>query len=341
MVSALWALVALLLLAAAPAAAQKKTTKVTTRRWVTIWEDRFSDRQAPTGGTSKWIPQLGNGGDYYIPGWGNEELQVYTSDTSNLRLESVGGGKKHLVIEARYNPTAPEGQQFTSARIRTYSRFSVAPGPVHRRVRIEARLKATPGWGLWPAFWMLPEGATSAFSSGSGVYGDWATSGEIDIAELRNQMLLSIGSLHFGGQYDWNPANMLAAYDTPHTPNQWHTYAIEWEKERIRWFLDGKLFFTAFSGKGTCKPSPINPPLWCSTSPKAGPDSPFDQPMHILINMAVGGRFTYVDSNGDGRLEPLPKETILTSFAAAPPQLRVEYVRVQGCPAASFDEVCA
>ena len=41
---------------------------------------------------------------------GNEELQVYTSDTSNLRLESVGGGKKHLVIEARYNPTAPEGQ---------------------------------------------------------------------------------------------------------------------------------------------------------------------------------------------------------------------------------------
>lgn len=26
---------------------------------MTIWEDRFSDRQAPTGGTSKWIPQLG------------------------------------------------------------------------------------------------------------------------------------------------------------------------------------------------------------------------------------------------------------------------------------------
>ena len=47
----------------------------------------------------------------------------------------------------------PCAQQFTSARIRTYSRFSVAPGPVHRRVRIEARFKATPGWGLWPAFW--------------------------------------------------------------------------------------------------------------------------------------------------------------------------------------------
>lgn len=26
---------------------------------MTIWEDRFSDRQAPTGGTSKWLPQLG------------------------------------------------------------------------------------------------------------------------------------------------------------------------------------------------------------------------------------------------------------------------------------------
>lgn len=40
---------------------------------------------------------------------GNDELQVYTSDASNLRLESVGGGKKNLVIEAKYNPAAPEG----------------------------------------------------------------------------------------------------------------------------------------------------------------------------------------------------------------------------------------
>lgn len=28
---------------------------------MTIWEDRFSDRQAPTGGNSKWLPQLGVG----------------------------------------------------------------------------------------------------------------------------------------------------------------------------------------------------------------------------------------------------------------------------------------
>lgn len=53
--------------------------------------------------------------------------------------------------------------------------------------------------------------------------------------------------------------------------------------------------------------------------------------MHIILNVAVGGRFTYVDSNGDGRLEPLPKETILTSFANGLPQLRVEYVRCGQC----------
>lgn len=54
--------------------------------------------------------------------------------------------------------------------------------------------------------------------------------------------------------------------------------------------------------------------------------------MHLLLNLAVGGRFTYVDSNGDGLVEPLPLQTILTSFAnpAAPPQLRVEYVRWGG-----------
>lgn len=26
---------------------------------------------------------------------------------------------------------------------------------------------------------------------------------------------------------------MLASYDTPHTPGAWHTYAVEWEPERV------------------------------------------------------------------------------------------------------------
>lgn len=102
--------------------------------------------------------------------------------------------------------------------------------------------------------------------------GDWAASGEIDIAELRNTMLQvrplpharqsrgacdptasawpccastpsaplapclaqNIGSLHFGGQWNWSPANMLASWDTAHTAGVWHTYAVEWEQGRVR-----------------------------------------------------------------------------------------------------------
>ena len=61
---------------------------------------------------------------------GNEELQLYTSDTSHLRLESVGAGKKHLVLEARYNPTAPEGQ--VRHRCCCALRPGAAPAPVQR-----------------------------------------------------------------------------------------------------------------------------------------------------------------------------------------------------------------
>jgi len=51
-------------------------------------------------------------------------------------------------------PTAlPLLQSYTSARIHTKGLLSVGPTPQFPRVRIEARLRATPGPGLWPAFW--------------------------------------------------------------------------------------------------------------------------------------------------------------------------------------------
>ena len=66
-------------------------------------------------------------------------------------------------------------QAYTSARIRTRGKFSVAPTPAFPRVRIEARIRTTPGLCLWPAFWMLPEDAGSSTDtcSGCGAYGGW------------------------------------------------------------------------------------------------------------------------------------------------------------------------
>ena len=94
----------------------------------------------------------------------------------------------NLVIQGQAEPpgTLP---RYTSARVRTFGKFSVAPGAAHPAVRIEARIRLPEGGpGVWPAFWMLPsEGATDG-CSGCGRYGNWAASGEIDIMEASGAM---------------------------------------------------------------------------------------------------------------------------------------------------------
>ena len=62
--------------------------------------------------------------------------------------------------------------------------------------RAEARIKFPKGKGFWPAFWMMPEEA---------VYGGWARSGEIDIAEVVGDKPTIIhGTLHYGDKWPKN-----------------------------------------------------------------------------------------------------------------------------------------
>lgn len=58
---------------------------------------------------------------------------------------------------------------------------------------------------------------------------------------------------------------------------------------------------------------------WYSTGAGAGPDSPFDRPFYIIINLALGGSMTgYVPVKQVQDTLELPK------------QLLVDYVRVYG-----------
>src|SRR5882762_6622958 len=107
----------------------------------TVWSLVFSDEfDGPTGSavdSSKWSFDIGGNG------WGNNELQTYTSRTVNSDLE---GG--FLVIKAlKETLTGSDGitRNFTSARLLTRNKFSQAFG------RFEARIKIPFGQGLWPA----------------------------------------------------------------------------------------------------------------------------------------------------------------------------------------------
>src|SRR6185312_4325684 len=111
-------------------------------------------------------------------GWGNNELENYTTSSQNV---SVSSGALH--IDAIASGTAGH-QSYTSARIKTPALFAQAYG------LIEFRAKFPSGTGLWPALWMMPRDSA---------YGGWPTSGEIDVFESRgDNMGLVQGSNHSG-----------------------------------------------------------------------------------------------------------------------------------------------
>lgn len=192
-------------------------------------------------------------------GGGNQELQIYTDRSKNVRVEN---GK--LVIEAHRDSAEVAGtrREFSSARIRSKRRGDWKYG------RFEIRAKLPRGAGMWPAIWMLPS---------DDVYGGWANSGEIDIMEYRGQTPDEVlGTLHYG--FAW-PDNLHTGQtyklDVGNFADDFHTYAVDWREGRIDWYVDGVHTQTQTE--------------W-STSGGEFP-APFDQKFHMLLNLAVGGGF--------------------------------------------------
>ena len=256
------------------------------QQWNLVWADEFD---GTTLDSSNWSYQTGTGTAYGLPdGWGNNELQYYTNFSSNV---SVSGGT--LKIVAREQSFG--GQDYTSGRIRTRGLHDFLYG------RFEARLKIPSTTGIWPAFWMLPTNSP---------YGGWASSGEIDIMESVNIADRIYGTLHFGAPWPNNSANGNTVQNGTNFGQDFHTYAIEWEPDQIRWYLDGSLFHIVTSDQ------------WYSSQATGNNRAPFDVPFHILLNIAVGGNFP---GNPNGS-------------SVFPQTMEVDYVRVYEAQQAPFGD---
>ncbi|MEM6641282.1 MAG: family 16 glycosylhydrolase, partial [Pseudomonadota bacterium] len=213
-----------------------------------VWSDEFDGDAVDT---TKWEFQLGDGSQFGIPGWGNNEKQWYTSNNA-----TVADGV--LTITAREEQAG--NKNYTSSRLRTLNRGDWTYG------RFEMRAKLPEGQGLWPAFWML--------SSYPQVYGIWAASGEIDIMEsIGSDPDRIFGTIHYGGSFPDNVFSSRATRLEAGTFDEWHTYAVEWRAGDMRWYLDGELYGIQTSWFSTGGPYP----------------APFDINFHLLLNLAVGG----------------------------------------------------
>ncbi len=124
-----------------------------------VMQDEFDTNGAPN--SAIWGYDIGTGSN----GWGNNELQYYTSRPENVTVQNG-----NLVITARKE--SYQGSAYTSARLLTKGKFEQAYG------RFEARIQLPWGQGIWPAFWMLGADINT---------NPWPGAGEIDIMEFRGQ----------------------------------------------------------------------------------------------------------------------------------------------------------
>ena len=132
--------------------------EIVKRNWELVWQDEFNTPGAPD--AAKGTYDIGNGPNN--DGWGNAELQSYTSRAENIVI--ADGNLKITAIK--------NGNSFTSARIKTQGLFEQGYG------RIEASIKLPYGPGIWPAFWMIGNDVNTK---------GWPQCGEIDIMEeVRN-----------------------------------------------------------------------------------------------------------------------------------------------------------
>jgi len=267
--------------------------------WEVVWRDEFD---SPTLDLSKWSV------DVNCWGGGNGELECYTSNQDNIRIDNGS-----LILEAKRQPgyigsndncTTPGSctgpRDYTSGKV-------VTRGPDTGSWlygKFEARIKLPKGKFLWPAFWMLPTDS---------VYGSWAASGEMDIMEYRGQSPdVVLGTIHYSSEWPNNRWTSSGEVSFPFDFSEdYHVFGLEWELDWIRWYVDDQKYFEQYTDKNWYQGA--------GTNHYTANRQPWDQRFFILLNLAIGGGFF----NGMGDLTP---DDVATTWTQ--PYMAIDWVRV-------------
>ena len=181
-----------------------------------VWSDEFNINGAPD--ASKWTYDLGTGSD---GGWGNAELQCYTSRPDNVIVQN--GVLKITAKKETYS-----GRSYTSARIKTQGLYGFTYG------RIEISAKLPSAVGTWPALWMLGSNLANA---------GWPACGEMDIMEQKGNELNKIyGTIHYPGHSGGGGVGSTLTISNSST--QFHKYTLDWSAISIKMYVDNVLYLT-------------------------------------------------------------------------------------------------
>lgn len=262
------------------------------------WSDEFSTDGAPG---PAWDYDRGTG-DLAVLGsvWGNHERQYYR-DTRDNSYVSDG----LLTIQPRLGlPTGVSGNNLlaTSARLKTdtaafYNALNSTPYGFY-----EIKAKVPCLKGAWPAIWMM------------GKDGIWPDRGEIDImewfgryfiAEPSPGVIIPLDKVQSGVHTrQRSGANSIyRSADVSGMCTQYQKFQMHWTASEILIGVNG---VPTFSYK---RPANATAQTW-----------PFDQPAHLILNVAVGG-----DLGGDVNLgsDQAANSAYIESMA-----LKVDYVKI-------------
>jgi beta-glucanase (GH16 family) len=202
--------------------------------WKLIWRDEFNGRKLDR---KKWNVLLRETSKH-------NELQYYLPDEAYVE-------KGCLRLRSRVRDFG--SQHYTSGRVDTSGKFA----PAYGRFEIRARLPA--GKGLWPAHWLYPqyrdwrmeylmaEAVERGKERSIPEYRPWYS--EIDIMEfLGHEPKTVYGTLHyhtFDGQKKTSSVTWRGNCDYSQA---FHVYALEWEPDMMRWFIDGQQIHATTNG---------------------------------------------------------------------------------------------
>ena len=215
------------------------------------WSDEFDLAAGRGPDRSRWNFDTGS------HGWGNQQLEYYTTSTRN----AVHDGRGNLVVTARReNPggyVCPYGAcDYTSARLVTNGTFAQRYG------RFEVRMRIPYGQGVWPAFWMLGDDFDEV---------GWPASGEIDVMENVGKQPGTVWGTVHGPGYSGAKGVTQDRKISGALADDFHTYAVEWSPKLLVFHLDGVAYHRV-------TPADVDGHAWV-----------FDKPYHLLLNLAIGG----------------------------------------------------
>lgn len=224
-------------------------------QWTKVWGDEFNGDSIDP---NRWGYQQRQGATWNRLTAQNDEIPL-------VNIVEDGHYKAYCIpTPDQFKPQ--ETQDMISAAIHSQGKFHFTYG------RVEARIKTNRHTGNFPAFWMMPQEQPLG----------WPKDGEIDIWEQIDDAQNAYHTIHSGWTY--KSFSEDCPVSTPQSSgnewidhDRWHVFALEWDAEQLRWYVDGQQKFAYNNQHYNNGGSYTEQITW-----------PFYKDFYIILNQSVG-----------------------------------------------------